>query len=169
MFIDRFVIVLGFALLWLPSAHAEPKPKPGAISACNSQYCIAGLVWRRPAYYNTYSMPHIEGLFVNRSEFQMSNVSVSFALKSGETLRGTAPAFYLSEIPPGGRWSFQAAFQEQVGTTVVTRTETAVVSYSLHTPQGVINLKSNAKFDPVFNLNLREWRAWEKIHGKRQR
>ena len=85
MFIERYLIFLGFALLWLPSARSEPKPKPPAISACRGGICITNLVWRRPAYYNTYSMPVIEGLFLNRSASAITNVTIEFALKSGDT------------------------------------------------------------------------------------
>ena len=169
MFIDRSIIVLGLALLWLPSARSEPKPKPPAISACRGRICLTGLVWRKPTYYNTYSMPVIEGLFLNRSASAITNVKVEFALKSGEVLRGTAPAFFFSEIPPGGRWSFQAPFPGMVGTTTVTRIETAVVSFLQHTPDGDVRVSGTMKFDPVFNPDLRERKAWEKLHGKRQR
>ena len=169
MSIDRYIILIGLALLWLPSARSEPKPKPPAISACREGICITNLVWRRPTYYNTYSMPVIEGILVNRSAAAITTVSVELAMKSGGTLTGTAQAFYFSEIPPGGKWSFHASFQETVGTTTVTRTETAIVSFIQRAAGGATNVRLGMKLDPVFNPNLREWKAWEKVHGKRQR
>jgi len=50
MSIHRSITLIGVALLWLPSARSEPKPKPPAISACRDGICITNLVWRRPAY-----------------------------------------------------------------------------------------------------------------------
>ena len=118
---------------------------------------------------NTAYRPAIEGLLVNRSEAAITTVSVQFALKSGGTLRGTAQAFYSSQIPPGGKWSFSASFRETVGTTTITRTETAIVSFLHLASDGATNVNLRMRFDPVFNPNLREWKAWEKINGKRQR
>jgi hypothetical protein len=167
---DR-LIILSCALLWLgPQARAK-KPEPPAISTCYGRIFLFGLRWRPPNAWFDKPDSTIEGVLINQSPSTLSLVRVAFALKSGANLFATTNAIYDGEVPPGGRWYFEATVFETDRRVFLTRSDSVELNFTVG--RGTRNMKSfqeTLHFDPLFSpANRSERKAWEKIHGKRQR
>jgi hypothetical protein len=167
---DRFII-LSCVLLWLgPQAWAK-KPQPPAISTCYGRICLTGLRWRPPNVWSDKPDSTIEGVLINQSTSALSFVNVAFALKSGANLFATATAIYDGELPPGGRWYFEATIFETDRRIFLTRSESVKLNFTVgRGTRDTHSFRETLRFDPLFSrANRSERKAWEKIHGKRQR
>jgi len=144
----------------------EAKEKPMEISVCYSGICLNGLRWTRPDSFAGTTEPAVDGVLVNNSGATLSFPSVRFALEAVDLL-GTASANYSGAIPPGGRWHFHASFSAIIGGHFVMNIHTVELSYTEGGGQGA---SEALEFDPLFGPAADgQRRAWEKIHGKRQR
>jgi hypothetical protein len=166
------LIILGSALLCLgPQAWAK-KPELPAISTCYGRICLTGLRWRPPSIWGDHPNQSIEGVLVNQSTATLSFVHVTFAIKSGANLAATATALFSGvEIPPGGRWYFVADIPlESSLLFFLTRSEAVELSCTARIGSEHEDVRKTLPFEPLFSpFNRSERKAWEKIHGKRQR
>src|SRR5262245_25407639 len=84
---NRFILAAGCALLFLAQpVPAKPKPKPPAISVCYGYLCLTNIRWRESD--STTTLDAIEGVFENRSNVTVSNITLEFELISGRVLFG---------------------------------------------------------------------------------
>lgn len=164
-------IVLSFALLlWLEPRSWAKKPQPPAISVCYNRICIMGLRWRPPNILRDQPFQTIDGVLINQSDATLSNVDLAFALKSGANLAGTAHGIYSGDIPPGGRWYFEAKIFPPEGNVFFTRSDTVELDCGLQRGSDWQPLHQTLHFDPLFSPGNRgERKTWESIYGKRQR
>jgi hypothetical protein len=164
-------IVLSFTLLlWLEPQSWAKKPQPPAISACYDRICIVNLRWRLPNILRDQPFQTIDGVLINQSDATMSLVHLGFALKSGLNLAGTAYGIYSGEIPPGGRWYFQAQILEPDSGIFLSRSDSVELDCWLQHGDDGHRIQQTLHFDPLFSPgNRSEQKLWESIYGKRQR
>src|SRR5690349_494259 len=115
----RLILAAGCSLLVLPQS-VPAKPKPPAISACYRTLCLNGLRWFEPE--SGALLPSILGQFHNGSSSTLTNVSVSFSMRTGPVLVNTATDSFLGDVPPGGSWNFSAVFVPVHGQAILTET-----------------------------------------------
>jgi len=148
------------------SFTAEAKEKPPQISACAADVCLTELRWTLPDSFVGTTEPAVDGVLVNNSGATLSFPSVRFALEAVDLL-GTGSAYYSGAITPGGRWHFHASFSAVIGGRFVMNVHTVALSYTEDNGQRV---SGALEFDPLFApVADGQRKAWEKIHGKRQR
>ena len=145
---------------------AEAKDKPPQISVCAADICLTELRWTQPSSFLRTTEPAVDGVLVNTSGSAVSLSSLNFALEAGPALLGTAADYYSGVIPPAGGWHFHASFSDMIGGRFVMKIHAVQLAY---TEDGVRHA-GTLEFDPLF-APVADWqrKAWEKIHGKRQR
>ena len=153
------------------SFQVHAKEKPPQISVCYGGVCLTGLRWAQPDSFMGTTSPAVEGVLVNNSNITLRFLSLDFQLVSGSALVGTAVDSFSGIVPPGGQWRFHAAFAPVVGRSFVTVIASAVLSCTGFGADGARQrVSQQMDFDPLFAPFANAQRkAWEKIHGKRQR
>jgi len=162
----RFTLAAGIALLCGPASAAPQTPLPPSISVCSGAICLDKLRWVRA---EAGSPSSISGLLINNSSTAtLSSVILQFNLSSGRVLVDTAVAFFGGEIPPGGRWYFNALVIDSQGNSLFTRTDSGRLAGAATDETGARRFSVPLKFDPVFSpWNRQERKEWEAIHGRR--
>jgi hypothetical protein len=162
-------ITLSCALLWLgPQAWAK-KPPLSPISVCYGQACLTFLRWIPANGYNR-PFPTIEGVLINNTASTITSTTLDFPVLSGLNLRATASVSYFLPIPPGGRWYFVADFDDSDHRFFLTKCETVSFELAFESRGQATHFKETLHFEPLFNPADRgAIKAWEKIHGKRER
>ncbi len=162
-------ITLSCALLWLGPQTWAKKPQPTPISVCYGQICLNYLRWV-PANGYDRPFPTIEGILFNNTISNITSVSLDFQVLSGPNLKATASIAYFLPIPPGGRWYFVADVYETDRRFFLTKCETASFAVTLEGRSQSASYKDTLHFDPLFNpADRAAIKAWEKVHGRRER
>jgi hypothetical protein len=166
----RFTTMMIIAVLWLGMpASAIAKNSAPPISVCYGDVCLMDLRWSIPDGLFGNTSTAVSGTLVNGSSSALRTPGVNFTLHAGDTLVGTAADFFSGTVPPGGRWRFHAVFSESHGGRLVMSIHNVVVSYTAG-ENGGRRTSETLDFDPLFApYAWHQRRAWEKLHGKRQR
>jgi hypothetical protein len=163
-------ITLSCALLWLGPQVWAKKPPLTPISVCYGQVCLNFLRWIPANDAFGQPFPTIEGVLVNNTTSTITSATLEFAVMSGMNLRDTARASSSFKIPPGGRWSFEAVIDELDQRVFLSRCETVEFRFTLAGRGQTTDFEETLHFDPLFNPADRgAIKAWEKIHGRRER
>lgn len=111
----RGMVRLLCAVVFAASMAAADKNPPQAI--CDGNVCMERMVWKN-YYAGCLGCLEwvIEGTIINKSEFTLQNVTLSFDIMSDEkTIIRNSFATIETILPNGGRWEFRSSVGRNTG------------------------------------------------------